>query len=363
MSEVSVRKKIAFVLPNFNAGGAERVMITVANHLDRKCFDPLIIVFDDSGPLRHLVNQDIPVTSLGVVRISRGLSAYIKALRQLKPNVIISTMVHLNFIVLLARLFVPRVPVIVREAVTPSYFSDKLSKRLILSLGYLTLYPFANRIVSPTRMVFDEMPWPLRQMKHKLVRIFNPVDLGRIQAPFDADLRAECAAPGQKLFVAAGRLVDQKGFDLLIAALASWKLKEDWRLIILGEGPDHQKLQAQIDSLGLSQIILKGFVAEPWRYYAVADAFLLPSRHEGLPNVALEALAMGSPVIAAHTAGGIAEIAQECRPDAVLIARTMSEFLECMAGMSITNPQDHLNRLPSIFSIDTTVSSYQDLFS
>ena len=100
MSEVSVRKKIAFVLPNFNAGGAERVMITVANHLDRKCFDPLIIVFDDSGPLRHLVNQDIPVTSLGVVRISRGLSAYIKALRQLKPNVIISTMVHLNFIVL-----------------------------------------------------------------------------------------------------------------------------------------------------------------------------------------------------------------------------------------------------------------------
>lgn len=357
------RKKIIFVLPNFNAGGAERVMITVANHLDRAVFHPQIIVFDDNGPLRSLVAADIQVVSLGVLRVSRGLFPYIKALKQERPDCVISTMVHLNFIVLLARLFVSRIPVIVREAVTPSYFSDKLYKRLILQAGYIMLYPFARRIVSPTQMVFDEMPWVLRRMSSKMVRIFNPVDLDRVKAPFNSDLRSCHAKHNQKLFVAAGRLVDQKGFDLLIEALAGWQGKDDWRLLILGEGPDHKNLQSQIDRLGLTQITLLGFVTEPWRYYVVADAFLLPSRHEGLPNVVLEALAMGAPVIAAHSAGGIAEIAQECQPDIVRIAKTMSDFTDCMEIVPIKGEDDRKNLLPDIFSTATIVSSYQDLFS
>ncbi|MCM2343193.1 MAG: glycosyltransferase [Alphaproteobacteria bacterium] len=362
MDVVRARKKIAFILPNFNAGGAERVMITIANHLDRLRFEPVLIVFDASGPLASLVAKDIPVTALGVRRVSQGLFVYIKAIRQLGPDAVISTMVHLNFIVLLARIFVPGVPVIVREAVTPSYFADKLSKRLILSLGYLTLYPFAEKIVSPTQKVFDEMPWLLRQMKQKLVRIFNPVDLTRVKAVYDLSLRGEYATPEQKLFVAAGRLVDQKGFDLLIDALAPWRERDDWRLVILGEGPDHQKLQDQIDALGLMQITLKGFVAEPWRYYAIADAFLLPSRHEGLPNVALEALAMGAPVIAAQSAGGIAEIAQQGKDGSVRVAASMPLFLNYMGHIPISLSPLRPTRLPEIFSIEAAVVSYQDIF-
>ncbi|QQG36335.1 MAG: glycosyltransferase [Micavibrio aeruginosavorus] len=357
------RKKVAFILPNFNAGGAERVMITVANHLDRRMFDPLIIAFDDSGPLRSLVNSDVRIVALGASRVSRGLTPYIGAIRKERPDVVISTMVHLNFIVLLARLFVSGVPVIVREAVTPSYFSGKLSKRLILQAGYMALYPFADKIVSPTRMVFDEMPWVLRRMEHKMLRIFNPVDLEKVKAPFDPGLRSLHASPGQKLFVAAGRLVDQKGFDLLIDGLSGWRERNDWRLLILGEGPDHQKLQTQIDRSGLSQVSLLGFVSEPWRYYAVADAFLLPSRHEGLPNVALEALAMGAPVIAAHTAGGIAEIAHECGNQAVQITQAMTEFTDCMDRISRKDPERHASLLPDTFSTREIVSAYQRIFS
>lgn len=363
MDAVKARKKIAFILPNFNAGGAERVMITIANHLDRQRFAPAMIVFDAGGPLGTLVAEDIPVTILGVGRVSRGLPAYIKAVRQMQPDVVISTMVHLNFTVLLARIFVPRVPVIVREAVTPSYFADHFLKRLILSLGYLALYPFASRIVSPTQKVFDEMPWLLRRMKGKLVRIFNPVDLGRVTAVYDSNLRAQYATPEQKLFVAAGRLVDQKGFDLLIAALAGWKDQDDWRLLILGEGPDHQKLQTQINDLGLTQITLKGFVAEPWRYYAVADAFLLPSRHEGLPNVALEALAMGAPVIAAASAGGIAEIVAQSMPERVFIVRGADQFCEIMGRVPIHPVADaRENFLPASFARENVICEYEDIF-
>ena len=67
--------KIAFVLPNFFVGGAERVMITVANNLDRAQFQPMIIAFDDKGPLRELVAADIEIISLHSSRISHGGSA------------------------------------------------------------------------------------------------------------------------------------------------------------------------------------------------------------------------------------------------------------------------------------------------
>lgn len=356
--------KIVFMLPNFQAGGAERVMITVASHIDRTRFQPVIIVFDDVGPLRAIVPADIEVISLGCHCSWQALPALIRAIKSVQADVIISTMAHLNMLVLLVKPLLAGVPVIVREAVTPSYFSDSFLKRYVLMAGYHLLYPFANRILSPTRMVFDEMPSSLRRRKEKLQRIFNPVNMAFIQDALDADLRATLVQPGQRLFVGAGRLVDQKGFDRLIDALKVWKDKDDWRLVILGEGPDHQKLQQLKDLYGLHQITLAGFESKPWRYYAVADAFVLPSRHEGLPNVVLEALALGVPVLASTSAGGIAEIVEAAAPGAVSLAHNMEEFLSLMAR--VTPYQGDLPRpmaLPASFSLLDVVASYEQVFS
>lgn len=352
--------KIAFILPNFQAGGAERVMITVASHIDRARFQPVIIVFDDQGPLRGIVPDDIEVVSLGR-RCSLGaVPALVHAIRSCRAHVVISTMAHLNMLVLLAKPFLANVPVIVREAVTPSYFSDSFLKRHILMAGYHVLYPFADRILSPTKMVFDEMPPSLRRRTGQLQRIFNPVDIAFIQDALQADLRATLAQPGQRLFVGAGRLVDQKGFDRLIECLSVWRDEDDWRLVILGEGPDYQKLQQLKDRHGLHQITLAGFESKPWRYYAVADAFVLPSRHEGLPNVALEALALGVPVLASMSAGGISEIAEVAAPGAVSLAHNMDEFLSLMTDVSPyqdSSPRPGL--LPACFSLPVVVASYE----
>lgn len=356
--------RVAFILPNFQAGGAERVMITVASHIDRMRFQPVIIVFDDQGPLRRIVADDIEIVSLGRRCTLGAIPALVRAIRLCRADVVISTMAHMNMLVLLAKPFLGRVPVIVREAVTPSYFSDSFLKRYILMAGYNLLYPFADRILSPTKRVFDEMPLSLRQHTQKLQRIFNPVNLAFIQDVLETDLRSTLVRPGQRLFVGAGRLVGQKGFDRLIEALSAWKDKDNWRLIILGEGPDHQKLRHLTEQYGLYQVTLAGFESEPWRHYAVADAFVLPSRHEGLPNVSLEALALGVPVLASASAGGISEIAEAATAGAVSLADDMDEFTSLM---DVVIPYEGIlprkTLLPECFSLSEVVASYEQVFT
>jgi glycosyltransferase involved in cell wall biosynthesis len=108
--------------------------------------------------------------------------------------------------------------------------------------------------------------------------------------------------------VAAGRLAAEKGFDLLIEAIA---LLSDPRihLTILGEGPLRGELEALARERGVSERVrFAGFQANPYVFFAKASALVMSSRFEPFPNVVLEALACGTPVIATPAPGGILEI-------------------------------------------------------
>ena len=108
--------------------------------------------------------------------------------------------------------------------------------------------------------------------------------------------------------MAAGRLAEEKGYDLLIEALALCG-NPRLRLTMLGEGPLRGKLAAFAYSKGLSgQVRFVGFQKNPYPFLAQADAFVLSSRFEGFPNVVLEALACGTPVIATPALGGVREL-------------------------------------------------------
>ena len=116
--------------------------------------------------------------------------------------------------------------------------------------------------------------------------------------------------PGKSLinFVSAGRLVASKGFDLLIEALALCG-NPRLRLTLLGEGPLREKLEALAKSRGVAgQVRFVGFQSNPYPFFFKADAFVLSSHFEGFPNVVLEALTCGTPVIATPAVGGVREI-------------------------------------------------------
>ena len=103
-------------------------------------------------------------------------------------------------------------------------------------------------------------------------------------------------------------MVNVKGFDLLIEALAL-NANPSIFLTLLGEGPLLEELKALAEQRGVSaQIRFVGYQKNPYPFFAQADAYVLSSRYEGFPNVVLEAIACGTPVIATPAVGGVSEI-------------------------------------------------------
>ncbi|MCB9983981.1 MAG: glycosyltransferase [Rhodospirillales bacterium] len=356
--------KTVFVLPALDAGGAERVLITLMNGINRQKFFPTLIVVQGGGVLESLISSEIQIQDLQKRHVSRGIFKLYRELRRIKPDVIVSTMAHMNFVLLLLKPLFPKTRFIVREAITPSFFDDEHSRFApIIRLAYRVLYPWADIVISPAQTIIDEFTKDLKISDENHVLLYNPVSIEKIRENDESVLRFHNVSEDTVQFVAAGRLHSQKGYDRLIAALANFKSDHKWVLSILGEGEERPLLERLVSQYGLSnQILLPGLVSNPWPYYAGADCFLLPSRFEGLPNVALEALACGTPVIATDSSGGIAEIAALTEEGAIDLVPDMGGFLEKMKAIFPLSKRSFApSLLPTTFDEKNVIARFEDL--
>jgi glycosyltransferase involved in cell wall biosynthesis len=198
---------------------------------------------------------------------------------------------------------------VIREATSPGAFlKHEAGNPALWKLFYRRVYPYADRIICLSDAMQREFQHRFNIPAEKLVRIYNPVD--------EAILR-DCATAAANPYagegphiVAAGRLRREKGFDILIDALPLLRAEiPSAQVIILGEGPEEPALRKQADALGLdSAVHFAGFQQNPFTYFSHADLFVLPSRLEGMPNALLEALALGTPVVAAECVEAIREL-------------------------------------------------------
>lgn len=346
-----------FTLPSFAAGGAERVLITLMNGLDRAHYEPELICLNSSGSLRSLVASDIPVLApYNFMKVVYSLPFLWFTLLKKRPDIVVSTMAHMNFAVLLVTPFVPkRIKVIVREAITPSFLIDTHKEGKIVRVLYRMLYPRADRVICPAQRIIDEFSTCVDINTDNFKLLYNPVNIDKIRA-----LPAIPANDKGVHFVCAGRLHPQKGFDRLIESLPFLNMNHAWHLTIMGEGEQHKELKELIAKHGLEdKVTLKGFTADPWPHIAGADCYLLPSRHEGLPNVALESLCVGTPVIAMREAGGITEIAGLTGPNPVTLCDTMADFIAAMETVRpIEGTQPRASLLPETFHPDTVQKNF-----
>ena len=350
---------LSVVLPSFAAGGAERVTLSHLARLDRARIAPNLIVLDGRGPLRELLPADLPVRDLARPRLRRALPALIGALRAARPDVVLGTMVHVNLALLAVRpLLIGRPRLVLREANTPSRSLGATAHPRLMRALYRRLMPRADAVLCNSQLMLAEIASNFGVAPDRLVHLPNPVDVARLRA---AALPTQREPGSGARFIASGRLVRQKGFDRLIDMVAS--LPSDVHVTVLGEGPDGPALKAQIDRLQLgARVNLGGFSVSPWAAVAGADAFLLPSRWEGMPNAALEALALGTPVIATPEAGGIGELATGAAPGGVTLAEAGPPFVAAMTAV-VPRPADDLrpSLLPPGFDPDALAARLSEI--
>lgn len=320
----SARRSLVFILPTLHGGGAERVVLTILRHLDRRRFDLVLAVLDTRDPayLSELPS-DVTFVDLRCRSVRRAVPAIWRLVWKLRPDVVFSVIAHLNLAMALIKPFFPRgVRVIARETAVLSHsFRGKVTG----AVWYAAYRWFCRQ--------FDHVICQSEAMRTELVEEFGlPPDRARvIPNPVDIELVTRLAAEalpeaatlmrsdraGDVHLVAAGRLSEEKGFDLLLAAMAVLDTPQIC-LTILGDGPLRAALEAQARNLGVSaRLQFVGFQANPYAFFARAHALVLSSRSEAFPNVVLEALACGTPVIATPTPGGLLELLQD-RADCVV---------------------------------------------
>jgi glycosyltransferase involved in cell wall biosynthesis len=300
------RLAIALCLPRLRDGGPDRAFLRLLDGFDETTVDPTLLVATGAGQpgIRHVV--------LGRGRSKRlPVLATVRALRRVRPQVALCTL-DMVATAVLARPFLPRgTKVIVRPAnhvVENARFlagRSLVKHRAALALDRACLR-WADAVVAQSA--------PLAALLRDEVGVRGPVRV--IPNPIDGDaLDALAAEPmvlpeaGAVTVVAAGRLTEQKGFDVLVEAVAAMTATAGLRVWILGSGEGAASLAERIRAAGLGDVIeLVGQVANPFPYLAAADLFVLPSRWEGLSNALLEAQALGVPAVATGGAAAGQEV-------------------------------------------------------
>jgi glycosyltransferase involved in cell wall biosynthesis len=168
------------------------------------------------------------------------------------------------------------------------------------------------------------------------------------------------AAGAPPVILSVGRLSPEKEFGTVIRAIAQLAPQRPVRLMILGEGQERPALEALIDELGVrDRVLLPGFDSNPYAYMSRAAVLVLSSRWEGSPNVLVEAMACGTPVVATNCRSGPAELLEDGRLGPLVPVgdhSAMAAAIERMLDAPV--PRDELKRRANMFSVEAAAQAY-----
>lgn len=320
--------KITLVIDKLIAGGAERVLVNLAEGFAEEGHQISVVTLSPSSSDFYSLSSKIPRTALDIAKPTRHILQTLwnaprrlfnlrRAILKSRPDVVISFMNPVTSLTILA-LSGKSIPVVVVEQGSPHHFPD--TKRNTHLRRWL--YPFASHLITPSRPTDAQFSW-LSPKKRAVIP--NPLP------PLNILLEGGVSIlnPSKKHILAMGRLAEQKGFDCLIKAFQKIAPHyPEWDFTIIGEGPQRPYLENLIEKSPISgRIFLPGVLKNPFPTLTSADLFILPSRFEPFGNVIIEAMVCSVPVIATKCDGPLEIIQDEV--DGLLVE---IEDIEGLAG-------------------------------
>lgn len=291
-------RPLALFVPSLFGGGAERVFVTLANTLvDLTSYPIHLVVIRDGGDFWSEVRPEVRVVNLATRHMRRSLPALIRYLRSVRPQALCSTLSYCNVVMILAWWLAGRPGrLLVREANV--ILKGQVLRRFLMRLTY----PYATHVIVLSPEHRSNILNAKVSVRDTIKTIGNPaLDLQTEQG--NAATPDFLPQSNTRFICAVGSLTYQKGFDILLRSFS--RLSDNsLHLAILGDGKLRAALEAQSMDLGIAdRVHLPGFVTRPMDIVQYASLFVLSSRWEGFPNVVLEALGKGVPVVATDCPG------------------------------------------------------------
>ncbi len=293
--------KILFVIPTLNGGGAERVFVNYIRSLNIERFDISLLLINKTGEFLKFIPKYVKIVDIGKNKTRYSFFKLLKSVKNINPELIVSTTNRMNILILIVSLFVSNIiKICLYEPSMPSaQFSEKYLPRYYLLLMKI-LYRHSDYIIAQTNEMKNEISDYYFVKKEKIFVTSNPMDTKLIDE--QASQYENPYVKSNINVVASGRISEEKGFDFLLRSFAKVVEKnKKFKLYILGNVSNKlylNKLQNIIQKCDLTNHVqFVGFKLNPFPYYKHADLFVLSSKWEGLPNVVLEALYLQTPVV------------------------------------------------------------------
>lgn len=301
-------KKILFLIHDLGYGGAEKVLVNLANNLDKTKYDVTIQTLFDWDTNQQYINSDVTYKP-GWKHMFRG---NVPLMKLFSPKALCNMVIKEDYDIVVSFLEGPC------SRIASAYKGKKVA--------WIHIEHLSKEAVASSFRSFDEMQNCYNSFD-KIICVAETVksnflELSEVTQPCEVlynvnqtDLIIEKGKETQDVIVksddciniiSVGRLIiNHKGFERLISVHK--KLLDNGvknKVYILGEGPDHQQLQTQIDELGLNDTcVLLGFNDNPYKFVADSDLFVCSSYKEGFSTAVTEALVLGVPVVSTEVSG------------------------------------------------------------
>jgi len=365
-----IEPDIAVLLQSPFCGGVEQRRLDLIKHFVSRGLKVDVLFSSVDGPLydeflkfTRVLKMRNPLAGIRPVLEVFGYPSLKGYIRRERPRSVLSAGPVLNYCAVRAKRSLDyENRVVISEHISIERSKKQYGRLKCLPWDYFhAFYKYADAVVGVSAGLADELV-DLGVPSSRVHLIYNPVvsdslfERAKQKPAHDWHRDRDC-----RLVLGVGRLHPQKGFEVLLRAIALVREEVDCRLMIIGDGTESARLEQLVAELNLSPYVtLPGYMENPLPYMANSDVYVLSSWYEGLGNTLVEAMALGAQVVSTDCPSGPSEILDKGRFGRLVPVGDVQALAEAIVGALVypSSTAEQVRWAKQTFSVDAAAEKY-----